>query len=207
MLTSWNAPDCCSGPMPGYRPVPRWEDLPPYAQHDLRLARFEDWYSEMDAIEGHALCLTVLVLYVKLKGMGLWSFVNGPAIDPRGPYLTWNSGELQFRCQNPWGLKALLTARPDFTNPTASDQEWSSREKRSVGSLHVKKYRLFVQAHIDYYGLLRNGAWWAAPPVQLAQMAAHGLSQQSRRDVYELRELLLGQGWDPAPLVGKAGRR
>jgi len=204
--SSWNTPHWCSGPMPGYRPVPCWEDLPSYAQHDLENAGFgKKWYEEMDALDGHPLMLTALVLYVKLKGMGLWSFVNGSEVNRQ--YLTCNSGELQFYCRNHPMLKALLTARPDFTNPEASDVKWSSREKRSVGSLHIRKYELFVQAHIDYYGLLRNGTWWVAPPVQLAQMAAHGLSQQSRRDVCEVRELLLAQGWDPAPLVGKAYRR
>jgi len=204
--SSWNTPHWCSGPMPGYRPVPRWEDLPPYAQHDLETGGFgQTWYEQMDALDGHPLMLTALVLYVKLKGMGLWGFVNDSMVNKK--YLTWDSGELQFSCKNPPLLRAVLTSRPDFTNPEASDREWSSRELRSVGSLHIKKYPLFVQAHIDYYGLLRNGAWWVAPPVQLAQMASHGLSQQSRRDVYEVRELLLRQGWDPAPLVGRAYRR
>ena len=85
--------------MPGYRPVPRWEDLPSYAQHDLKTAGFgQTWNEHMDALDGHPLMLTALVLYVKLKGMGLWSFVNGSEVNKK--YLTWNSGELQFCCKN-----------------------------------------------------------------------------------------------------------
>ena len=51
-------------------PVPQWSELPDYAQHELTPCGYDaTWFSEQSPI----LRLTALNLYVKLKGLGLWT--------------------------------------------------------------------------------------------------------------------------------------
>ncbi|PWB58134.1 MAG: hypothetical protein C3F18_03015 [Nitrosomonadales bacterium] len=177
-------------------PVPQWNQLPAYAQADL-MSRYYDqeWFESHDDISR----LTVLNMYVKLKGTNLWRFVASES--GTGP------GTLDFVCTDITGLKNDLRNRDDFTSPEESPAEWSSREMSSRGSLHFKHFKGWpetkVQAHIDQYGLLlRSKWWWLLPIVPLIQMAIHGLTYESYKDAFGVRDILLAQGWDPAPLKG-----
>lgn len=181
------------------QPVPRWADLPEHAHNHLHSAAYAgSWFDR----QSDEMRLTVLNLYVKLSGMHLWQFIQHDPMriceQPGNPTI----GKLNFLCRSPPALKNLLRARPDFADPEDSDAKWSSREKRSTGSLHVKHWGSFTEVHIDYYGLVMSDAAWWFPPAQVGQMIAHGLSQDSYRDVYRLRGMLLAQGWDRATLLG-----
>jgi len=192
-------------PMTARWPVPRWWDLPDHARAQLAAAHFNGRGFIFDAQHDDAR-LTVLVLYVKLSGLGLWPFVEN---DPSHPI---KDGKIHFQCRLESVLKGTLLARPDFTDPEPSMSTWSSREKRSSGSLHLKRWAGcsahsqcpgFIEAHIDPSGALLSDAAWFFPPLQLGQVIAHGLSRDGFKDVHSLRAMLLGQGWDPATLLGK----
>lgn len=179
-------------------PVPRWDQLPQDAQKDLDSRDYDEtWFREHD--DRPEIRLTVLNLYVKLKGLNLWEFVD-----------TQNNtklGVMQFLCSRIDGFKDTLRKRDDFTSPEESLEEWSSREMRAMAQLHFKHFKgwpiTLVEAHIDQAGLLlRSKWWWLFPPIPLLQMAGHGLSYESYMDVYGIRRILLDQGWYSAPLRG-----
>ena len=55
------------------KPVPQWAQLPDYVQSELAASGYDaPWFAQ----QAPALRLTVLNLYVKLKGLGLWRFVT-----------------------------------------------------------------------------------------------------------------------------------
>jgi len=177
-------------------PVPEWYQLPELAQADLLAGGFKRFWDERDDPEVR---LTVLNLYVKLKGMDLWRFVDRD----RGTA----KGVLNFESPDVDGLKKTLTDREDFRNPERSDEKWSSREYRAVGQLHFKHHKNWpkgwVEAHIDPHGLyMASKWWWIIPPVQLVEMLIHGLTKEQYTDVYGIRDILLRQGWWPEPLIG-----
>lgn len=179
--------------------VPLWSQLPDYAQTELAACGCDAAWFERHASDG-AMRLTVLNLYVKLRGLGLWSHVRSEAGS--------QAGCLHFLCADLGGLKAALRARGDFTNPGASLDEWESRERRAEGALHFKHFSGWpeaqVQAHIDPYGLLlQSELWWLVPVVPLGQMIRHGADPTGYAEVHKIRALLLEQGWDPAPLLGR----
>lgn len=177
-------------------PIPDWANLPKYAQADLAARGYDEaWFASHE----DRLRLTVLNLYVKMKGMGLWNLVS----DENGAQI----GALQFLCTNVDTLKNVLRTREDFTSPEASPNQWSSREMRATAQLHFKHFSGWpasvIQAHIDPHGLLlKSKWWWAFPIIPLGQMVIHGLNQEGYRDVIGIRDLLLSQGWDPTPLKG-----
>ncbi len=170
----------------GLRPtVPRWSDLPAVYQADLK--PWEPYLSGDDA----TLRLTVLTLYVKLKGMDLWRFVGTPEASTGG-------GRLEFLCTDVAALAKELRNREDFSTPKVSEPEWSSREWKGPGALHFKHFPGWdaakLQAHIDKQGLTLN-------PFQLLLHVIDWL-QDGYKDVFGIRRLLLQQGWDPVPLRG-----
>lgn len=183
--------------------APPWGTLPEHARSDLAAGGFgKAWF------EGHTEMhrQTVLNLYVKLKGMGFWHYVNGD--------VSTGDGRLEFMCQNVLQLKKELVARSDFVSPEPSLEDWASREMRTAGQLHFKHFPsapyAAVQAHVDQAGLLfKNPKTMAvlAPGPSLVQAARHGVSYlcDDYRDVFEIRDRLLGQGWDPASLMGTSG--
>ena len=183
---------------PGH-PVPQWTELPDYAQRELAQCGWDAAWFASQASEP-VLRLTVVILYVKLKGLTLWQFVGKESGSQRGC--------LHFLCPSVDALKAALRERDDFTDPQDSAQSWDSRERRAEGALHFKHFEGWpeakVQAHIDPRGLLlHSDLWWIVPVVPLAQMLAHAADPTGYREVYRIRSLLLEQGWDPAPLLGR----
>ena len=178
--------------------VPSWGQLPTYAQCDLSSARYDRaWFDgQPDAIR-----LTVLNLYVKLRGMdNLWRYVTRRDTTP--------IGALEFSTRDVVTLRRELTNRPDFTVPQDSLVSWECREKRAACALHFKHFphwdQAKVQAHIDKVGLGFGGKW--SPPIigplvmgpaHLADYCKHGW-----QDVPAIRNSLLQQGWDRQPLLG-----
>jgi hypothetical protein len=176
--------------------VPQWYNLPKYAQDDLGLSprNFNQSWFEKSSPE---LRLTVLNLYVKLRGLGLWKFVGGDSGST-------GQGALEFTCSDIKGLKNTLRGREDFTSPEESEQEWSSREMRTLGQLHFKHFKdagTTVQAHIDQIGLIPKNKWERVlvPIIGIA----HLITYESYKDVFGIRDILLHQGWDRKPLVGE----
>lgn len=179
--------------------VPRWEQLPDYAQAELAACGCDEaWFTRHGG--DATMRLTVLNLYVKLRGLGLWRHVGSE----RDSQL----GCLHFLCPDVGALKAVLRERSDFTDPEASPDDWESRERRADGALHFKHFAGWpeaqVQAHIDPHGLLlHSDLWWIVPVVPLGQMVRHGADPTGYQEVYRVRALLLEQGWDRAPLLGR----
>jgi hypothetical protein len=179
--------------------VPQWASLPEYAQAELAACGCDAGWFERHAADG-TMRLTVLNLYVKLRGLELWRHVGSESGS--------QAGCLHFLCPDVGALKAALRGRDDFTNPDASPDEWESREKRAEGALHFKHFTGWpvaqVQAHIDPQGLLlQNNLWWLVPVVPLGQMIRHGADPTGYVEVHRIRAMLLEQGWDPAPLLGR----
>ena len=180
-------------------PVPQWAELPDYAQKELAACGYDAaWFAAQ--AEAPTLRLTVLNLYVKLKGLSLWHVVGREAGS--------QPGCLHFLCPDVEALKETLRERAEFTNPQDEKTSWDSRERRADGALHFKHFEGWpeaqVQAHIDPRGLLLHSElWWLVPVVPLAQMLAHAADPTGYREVYRVRSLLLTQGWDPAPLTGR----
>ncbi len=179
-------------------PVPQWEHLPPYAQAELAAAGFgADWFGSRRGDD--VMRLTVLNLYVKLRGLGLWKFVRGDAG-------TSTAGCLEFTCSDVSAFRAALDGHPDFTRPGDLDEESTfAREKKADGSLHLKQFDGYaessrLQAHIDPVGLYSDSE--AAIPIDPVQALAHWIDDEQKgwTDVFKIRALLLSQGWDPAPL-------
>ena len=162
--------------------VPQWNQLPNHAQNDLK--NWKNWFIGYQSND--ELRLTALNIYVKLKYLGLWKFVKGPAGNT-------NKGCLNFVVNNVRDFKDALRRRKDFTVPESSSQEWSSRENRVLGSLHFKHNQdwghtpTVVQAHVDLFGL-------SAP-------LFHWKTKEKYQDVYGIRNMLLGQGLDRKSLL------
>jgi Domain of unknown function (DUF4157)/Transglycosylase SLT domain len=180
--------------------VPQWQNLPKYAQDDLGLSprNYNQGWFEKNSPE---LRLTVLNLYVKLKGLGLWRFVGGDSGST-------SQGALEFTCSDIKGLKNTLRSRDDFTSPEGDEQEWSSREMRTSGQLHFKHFKdagTTVQVHIDQIGLIPKNKWERVlvPVIGIA----HLITYESYKDVYGIRDILLRQGWDRKPLIGEKPAR
>jgi hypothetical protein len=175
--------------------VPRSTELPDDVRRELSAAGYgHEWF---DA-EGDRIRLTVLNLYVKLRGLDLWRFVGWRDSTSPGclEFTACDGARLEQECQQRW----------DFRSRRASTGHWDAMEKRVRGALHVKHFRDWpparVQAHIDAAGLwLRHPVfWWVGLPVTgPLHLAAYG----SYRDVFRLRALLLRQGGDPRVLVGR----
>lgn len=187
-------------------PVPQWHQLPAYAQNDLSRSGFDQaWFN--GTLTTNQDRQTALNLYVKMKGLELWKFVDQRQKDN-------NDGTILFQCHNvsgSGGLKETLTNRSDFSDPDKSPKAWSSRELRAAGALHFKHFSDknddIVEAHIDRYGLFFSPTWSAIlsilfPLAIPIQMIIHGATQRSYQDELEIREMLLNQGWDAAPLLG-----
>lgn len=179
--------------------VPRWDELPDYAQTELGAGGWDaEWFARQAAAP--IMRLTVLNLYVKLKGLSLWQFVGKESES--------QPGCLHFLASALPELKATLRERDEFTDPQDSPDSWDSREKRGDGALHFKHFTGWpeekVQAHIDPHGLLlHNPLWWLMPVIPLGQLLAHAADPTGYTEVYTIRELLLDQGWDKGPLTGK----
>lgn len=179
------------------QPVPNWGELPDYVQRDLASREYDaDWFTRHK--DDPTMRLTVLTLYVKLSGLGLWSYVQAES----GSAL----GCLHFLSAE--SLPDVLRARADFTDPAQRAKAWDSRERRAEGALHFKHFvdwpEFKVQAHIDPEGLLLcSDAWWLVPIVPLTQIIAHNLDPEGYKDVYRIRKILLKQGWDPTPIIGQ----
>jgi hypothetical protein len=183
--------------------VPSWGELPYYAQSELSAADYDGvWFdAQPDPIR-----LTVLNLYVKLRGMKrgnttLWSFVDERTTTPLGclEFLVYGGVE---------ALKQELEDRGEFTRVVGTPASWECREKRSTCALHFKHFKNFpidkVQAHIDRVGLGFGGRW-SPPVIGVAALAAPHIEDYRRngwQDVYGIRELLKQQGWDRQPLFG-----
>jgi hypothetical protein len=180
--------------------VPQWHNLPKYVQDDLGLSP-RNYNQALFQRSSPELRLTVLNLYVKLRGLGLWQFIEGDSGST-------SQGALEFTCSNIKDFKKTLHDREDFTSPEESDQEWSSREMRTSGQLHFKHFKdagTTVQAHIDQVGLIPKNKWERVlvPVIGIV----HLITYESYKDVYGIRDILLRQGWDPKPLVGEKPAR
>lgn len=182
----------------GAKSVPTWEQLPAYAQRDLQKPGYtKEWFDRAD----DALRLTVLNLYVKLHGLGLWQYVQAANETKEGC--------LEFTADVD-GLRAVLRARRDFRDPAKSKEEWDPAEKRTTGALHFKHFKGWpltkVQAHIDQAGLwLDSEAFWGVgAPVTGIRHLFKDVLGKGYRDVFGTRDILLQQGWDPKPLLGVA---
>jgi hypothetical protein len=169
--------------------VPLWNQLPTYAHKallDIEPDYDKTWFDSTSA----ELRLTILNLYVKMSKMGFWSYIL--------EFMDISPGCLHFRCNDVIRLKQELTRRDDFRSPESSMETWDSAEKRGMGSLHFKHFRGWdqakVQAHIDRIWVWQN-------PLQ------HWITYDSYKHPFEIREVLLQQGWDKAVLTGIAKMR
>ena len=102
----------------------------------------------------------------------------------------------------------LLRESSDFTHPSASSEGWDSRERRADGALHFKHFKGWpadkLQAHIDPHGArLHSDLWFLIPVIPLTQLLIHAADPTGYTEVFRIRALLLKQGWDSAPLIGK----
>lgn len=179
--------------------VPTWGTLPDTAKIELKPRGFDEkWFQDHpDKVR-----LSVLNLYVKLKAVGLWHFVEHDAGS--------DSASLTFTASDDFRLKAALTARKDFGSPERKSDSWSSREYRSDAALHLKHFPGDpidqVQAHIDGKGLLPIEPVLArALPLVIRfipQALSHLYYYYSYQDPFFIRTLLLAQGGDRATLLG-----
>src|SRR5271157_3194497 len=122
--------------------VPYWYQLPDESRKLLSSRHYhKDWFNEQE----DTIRLTVLDLFVKLRGMDLWQYV-----------LTKDStelGRLHFLADVS-KLKRELTTRWNFRSPEDSMKKWDSAEKRATGALNFKHFDApdwpenKVQAHI-----------------------------------------------------------
>lgn len=180
--------------------VPQWHNLPKNVQTDLAQSGYtQNWYQ----VNGPDIRLTVLNLYTKLKYMGLWQFVGSKSNTSRGV--------LEFTCSDVNGLKGTLRSRGDFTRPEDSPKDWSCREMRISGQLHFKHDKGWnwpdtkVHAHIDQIGLIpkNKGEKVLVPVIGVV----HIITYESYKDVYGIRDILLGQGLESKPLIGEKPAR
>ncbi len=180
------------------RSAPGWAALPAAARADLGVRGFDEaWFSTRPP----EVRISVLNVYVKLKALGLFSFVERDNGSDRA--------SLTFRCTDVQELKRALRARSDFTNP-GDGLAWESREYKTAAALHLKQFGEMdkIQAHIDGRGALPSkpllaGLAAGTLGVGLAlQALAHGVTYHAYANAYGIREQLLGQGFDRAVLLG-----
>jgi hypothetical protein len=181
--------------------APFWGQVPDYVRADLSAAAYDHkWFDD----ESDEIRQTVLNLYVKLSGMDMWKHVMRRDITTPTP-----KGCLEFLTRSVVTLKADLKNRPEFTVPDDSLVAWECREKRSSFALHFKHFggwtnQAKVQAHIDRVGLGFGGKW--SPPIigPLVMGVPHlrDYCQHGWQEVFEIRDALLKQGWDPEGLSG-----
>jgi hypothetical protein len=182
--------------------VPTWDTLPGPAKVALEPRGFKkEWFeSSHDDVR-----MSVLNLYVKLKALGLWHFVERDAGS--------DSESLTFTCTDIHEFKRALRARGDFTSPEATSDSWESREYRTVGQIHFKHFEGWpenrVQSHIDGRGLLPSkplfyGLAAGTAGLGLAlQALAHRIERDSYKDPYAVRDILLQQKFDQATLKSR----
>ena len=176
--------------------APYWQQLPDYAQRYLSLSNYGQGCFDQQA---DSIRMTVLNLFVKLRGMHLWQFVTLRS--------TTSISCLEVTASKIKTLKQELTNRWNFRTPEDSMKEWDSPEKRATGSLHFKHFNGWpnnkVQAHIDQAGLWlgHRELWWAGIPVTGPR---HLANYDSYQDVFGIRDILLEQGWDRQPLLSFA---
>lgn len=175
--------------------APGWDQLPELAKTELGSRNYHKrWYEDSSRTDEQR--QAVLNLYVKMRGMGLWDYVT------HRDKVTKSS--LNFRSASLDDLKAKLRERDDFTTPDESSTKWESREKRARGSLHIKHWGAFTEAHIDPTGFrFRSSWWWAMPLIPLALMVLHGIDYSGYENPFRVRDILLSQGWWKEPLLGK----
>lgn len=186
-----------------HAPVPLWFELPQETQTELAERGITSaWFDQQ--IE--ATRLTVLNLYVKLRGMHflhyVWRIYGEDITKPGG------RGNFHFDA-NVSALKKRLTMDPRFTSPESGSVEWTSREMRYTGALHFKHFQGWssakVQAHID-----PAGAWLTNPVTRMPAApwtwTRHGIDYSERgwENVFKIREILLRQGWWPQALLGES---
>jgi hypothetical protein len=190
------------------KPVPKWNQLRKSDQTSLmqkgsNMIKFDS--QPMD----DELRLTLLTLYVKLNGLHLWEIV--------GSIIKVTPGRLEFNC-NVVNLRKILASSPLFYSPSniawlnwpsiLLKEYWESQEKRYYGALHFKHFENWptcqVEAHIDKVG------WRGGPGMQpqglLVSGVHHWITKDDYKKPYLIREILLGQGWDPVPLLGVGQR-
>ncbi len=179
--------------------VPQWFQLPGLAKRELSAKGYtEAWFNDKNERQR----LTVFNIYVKLRGLNLWSYVARESSSGIG-IMEFNTGSIK-------GLKSELHKRRDFTDPESSLHEWSSREKRSEGSLHFKHFKGWpankVQAHIDKAGLHGGTVPIIGPLIQAIRHFIDWL-EDGYKDVFGIRNILLKQGWWREPLIVKSESR
>ncbi|GEM_PF-2196482 len=196
------------------KPVPKWAQLRPWDHGNLASRGYiQSWFDRMN----DEYRLTVLTLYVKLWGtmlgnLHIWEYVEkGEAVYP-------GCLEVLIKYPNFPSFKNSLKASPSFETPSDSDKAWESIEHRFYGALHIKHFEgkdpykwpvNRVQFHIDevgWRGFAAKTTKSVMNPRIWIPALLHGLSYDSYKDPYIARKILLGQGWDPEPLLG-AGRR
>jgi len=181
--------------------VPLWDQLPSYAREELEAKAYSgDWFDRQIPETR----LTILTLYVKLRGMQLWEHIRGVMIDETNQY----PGRLNFIANDVNALKQDLRSRWNFRDPEPSNvQKWDSAEKRATGALHFKHFESWppdkVEAHIDQAGvwLGSKAFWWVGVPVTGLR---HLIAYDSYQDPFGIRDILLRQGWDRQTLLGTA---
>jgi hypothetical protein len=173
--------------------------LPPLAQRDFVAAQYDkEWYKRSTDL----VRVTLLNNYVKLKGMTLWHHVA-----KRNAKTDAAPGLLLFLASDILTLRRVLDRRPDFSWVDSSLDKWTSRESRFKGSLHFKHFANYgvsgMQCHIDQLGLcLRNPILRIPGYIVTGPAHWHDWRTDSYKDVFEIRELLLEQGWDREVLLG-----
>ncbi len=198
-------------PTAAAKPVPTWNQLPQHAHNDLRsVGCTQQWYEQLQSndprVQSDDLRLTVLNLYVKLRGMNLWRFVLSPGSVSKGCF--------NVLVHDVLALRKTLTEMWNFRDPdkiwSCFDRnklagDWDSAEKRATASLHIKHFKgdpiNQVQTHIDHYGPWAGNkyAWCLSVPVTgLGHLATY----ESYSDPQGARKLLSAQGWDPQTLWG-----
>lgn len=177
--------------------VPFWGQLPDYVQRRLTVAGYHhSWFDTAPPV----IRLTVLNISVKLSGMGLWHYVSRPTSTTQGC--------LEFMASTAAALKRELNSRPEFTFVSESGQAWACREKKATCTLHFKHFSGWspdqVQAHIDRVGLMFGGKW--SPPVLgplvMGLPHLHDSRTKGWQEVFDIRDMLLKEGWDPRALLG-----
>jgi len=172
--------------------APQWPEVASYVQNDLNKTGFgTDWFAKKSAIARQA----ILNLYVKLKGLDLWRYVESNA-------KTSSESTLEFKAKH-HELREVLTDREDFTDPDDSLTKWSSREKKASASLHFKHFKGWpekqVQAHIDPIGVHGSSIPIIGP---LILGIRHLLDYSGYKETFRIRNILLDEGWDPVGLSG-----
>jgi hypothetical protein len=137
--------------------------------------------------------LTVALLFMKLSALELWRFVGEESSTGRGT--------LEFLATDVASLKRELCSRNEFTRPSASKREWSSRELVSTCSLHFKHFPNWVdskvQAHIDPIGLFPGRQVWRHPMDAVVLLWRHVHDPEGYKELETIQQQLLAAGLPP----------